>query len=121
MVKLKLTKGISYNGLVKATKKKPIVETDEATAGELVKTGYFTVIETVNDTPDKTDDETAHLDRADLEKMTVDNLKKLAKDMGVDTAKCNKKADYIDAIAAAEVTPGDTGDDDTPDFSEDED
>lgn len=120
MVKLKLTKGMSYNGIVKATKKNPVVETDDATAEELVKTGYFKVIEAVKDAPvDLDDSDTAgHLDRADLEKMTVDNLKKLAADMGVDTAKCNRKAEYIDAIVAIDVTPGDP--DDTPDYGEDD-
>ena len=44
-----------------------------------------------------------HLDPADLETMTIENLKKLAEDMGVDVSKCKKKADIVAAIAAVEV------------------
>lgn len=46
---------------------------------------------------------TGHLDPADLETMTNENLKKLAVDMGLDVSGCKKKADYVAIIAAAEV------------------
>ena len=47
MYKLKLIKGLSYSGVVKATKKNPIVEVaDEATAQAAVASGYFAMIST---------------------------------------------------------------------------
>lgn len=47
-----------------------------------------------------------HLDPAQLESMTVANLKSLAEDMGVKTSARWTKADYVAAIAAVEVEPG---------------
>jgi len=44
-----------------------------------------------------------HLDAAELETWTIEQLKKLAADMGVDLTGCKKKADYIAAITAEEV------------------
>lgn len=44
-----------------------------------------------------------HMDPAELELMTVENLKKLAADMGLDASKCRKKADYVALISAVEV------------------
>ena len=46
---------------------------------------------------------TGHLDAAQLETMTNEQLKNLAADMGVDVTGCKKKADYIAAIVAVEV------------------
>ena len=46
---------------------------------------------------------TGHLEPADLELMTVEQLKNLAADMGVDVSGCKKKADYVAALAAVEV------------------
>lgn len=44
MARLKLIKGRSYTGEVKATRDKPFVETDEATAEQLVASGYFMMV-----------------------------------------------------------------------------
>ncbi len=41
MVRIKLSKGLSYSGIVTATKKSPYVTTDEDTAKEAVASGYF--------------------------------------------------------------------------------
>lgn len=57
---------------------------------------------------------TCHLDLAQLEFMDYNELKKLAADMGA-TPKSNRKADLIEAIAAAEVEPGDEVDPDDED------
>ena len=46
---------------------------------------------------------TGHLDAAQLETMTNEQLKNLAADMGVDVTGCKKKADYIAVIVAVEV------------------
>lgn len=61
--------------------------------------------------PEKT---TGHLDPEQLEAMEYNELKKLAADMGV-TPKGKKKADLIEAIATAEVEPGDEVDPDDED------
>lgn len=61
------------------------------------------------------DGQTGHLSAEDLEKMDFNDLRKLAADMGL-KPEGKKKADYIAAIAAAEVT---AGDDDTEDGDED--
>lgn len=63
---------------------------------------------------------TGHLDAEQLAEMDYNELKKLAADMGV-KPEGQKKADYIAAIAAAEVELGDEletdEDDDLPDLS----
>ena len=58
---------------------------------------------------------TGHLDAAQLETMTNEQLKNLAGDLGVDISGCKKKADYIAAIVAVEVELGDEVDHDEDD------
>lgn len=58
---------------------------------------------------------TGHLAKSQLEEMTIQQLQNLAGDLGVDVTGCKKKADYVDAIAAAEVTAGDVVDDEDTD------
>lgn len=66
---------------------------------------------------------TGHLAKSQLEEMTIQQLQNLAGDLGVDVTGCKKKADYVDAIAAAEVNTGgmvddkDTDGDDLPDLN----
>jgi hypothetical protein len=66
---------------------------------------------------------TGHLAKSQLEEMTIKQLQNLAGDLGVDVTGCKKKADYVDAIAAAEVNAGgmvddeDTDGDDLPDLN----
>lgn len=66
---------------------------------------------------------TGHLAKSQLEEMTIQKLQNLAGDLGVDVTGCKKKADYVDAIAAAEVNAGgmvddeDTDGDDLPDLN----
>ncbi|MBR4907767.1 MAG: Rho termination factor N-terminal domain-containing protein [Bacteroidales bacterium] len=59
-----------------------------------------------NGIPEQEDQETGHLAREGLEDMKVEDLKKLAADMGIDTAPLKKKAELIEAICAQEVIPG---------------
>lgn len=74
---------------------------------------------------DKVDEQevTGHLAKSQLEEMTIQQLQNLAGDLGVDVTGCKKKADYVEAIAAAEVTAGgvvddeDTDGDDLPDLN----
>lgn len=66
---------------------------------------------------------TGHLAKSQLEEMTIQQLQNLAGDLDVDVTGCKKKADYVDAIAAAEVNAGgmvddeDTDGDDLPDLN----
>lgn len=99
---LKLSKALSYCGVVTATHQHPdVIVEDKATADAAVATGYFKLL-----AAEETPAQTAHLDPAQLEEMKVDDLKQLAADMRVDTTGFKKKADYVAAIAAAEVIPG---------------
>ena len=58
---------------------------------------------------------TGHLAKSQLEEMTIQQLQNLAGDLGVDVTGCKKKADYVDAIAAAEVIAGGMVDDEDTD------
>lgn len=58
---------------------------------------------------------TGHLAKSQLEEMTIRQLQNLAGDLGVDVTGCKKKADYVDAIAAAEVNAGGMVDDEDTD------
>lgn len=58
---------------------------------------------------------TGHLAKSQLEEMTIQQLQNLAVDLGVDVTGCKKKADYVDAIAAAEVNAGGMADDEDTD------
>ena len=66
---------------------------------------------------------TGHLAKSQLEEMTIQQLQNLAVELGFDVTCCKKKADYVDAIAAAEVNAGgmvdydDTCGDDLPDLN----
>lgn len=66
---------------------------------------------------DEADDQevTGHLAKSQLEEMTIQQLQNLAGDLGVDVSGCKKKAEYVDAIAAAEVTAGGVVDDEDAD------
>ena len=65
-------------------------------------------------------DAEAHLDAEQLQEMTVAQLKELAAELGIETAKLRKKDDLIAAIAAVPVEPGEeVGEDDLPELSAD--
>ena len=143
MIKIRVTRGgcgISYEDehgtkrhALKTPEDGPFM-CDEAQAERLVRLGVAAYVTTKE--PDKTeggsdqdpggtlDTQTGHLSAEDLEKWDFNDLRKLAADMGV-KPEGKKKADYIAAIVAAEVTAGDdeaendgegTGDDELPDL-----
>ena len=58
---------------------------------------------------------TGHLAKSQLEEMTIQQLQNIAGDLGVAVTGCKKKADYVDAIAAAEVNTGGMVDDEDTD------
>ena len=97
---------------------------DDVQAERLVSLGvaeYATTTEKTAKTaePAKETDEdeklVGNLDADTLGAMDFNELKKLAADMGV-TPKGKKKVDYIEAIIAAEVEPGEEDEDELPDL-----
>ena len=111
MYHLKLIKALSYLGVVKATKDKPDVYTDdEATANAAVASGYFKLVEDTE--ADNSSENTVHFGKSQLEDMKIDDLKGLAADIGIDTTGFKKKSDYVEAISAAEVIPSAEADED---------
>lgn len=54
----------------------------------------------------KNDEAAAHLDPEQLKELTNAELKTMAEDMGIDTAKLKTKAQLIEAITAVDVVPG---------------
>lgn len=51
-------------------------------------------------------EEAAHLDPDQLKELTNAELKAMAEDMDIDTAKLKTKAQLIEAITAVDVVPG---------------
>ncbi len=115
-------------------------EVDEAEAKRLVALGVAAIVREVDeapvasastgrndaapcaDMPNKENgaesDAEAHLGTEQLQEMTVAQLKELAAELGIETAKLRKKDDLIAAIVAVPVEPGEeTGEGDLPDLS----
>ena len=117
-----------------------ICEVDEAEARRLVALGVAAIVREADeapvasastgrndaapcaDMPNKENgaesDTEAHLDTEQLQEMTVAQLKELAAELGIETAKLRKKDDLIAAIVAVPVEPGEeAGEGDLPDLS----
>lgn len=121
MYHLKLCKGLSYKGVVAATRKAPDVFTeDKATSDAAVASGYFRLVEATEEKPGGAPAGlTGHLDRAQLEGMVLKDLKAIASDMGI-AIKGLDKPGIIEAIVAVEVEAGPEEDGEgEPDFGED--
>lgn len=89
---LKLTKALSYFGVVKATKKNPdVFVEDKATADEAVATGYFKLVEGEEAPEPPKDPEPGKT----LDEMTVPELETYAAYKGVNLKGISKKADII--------------------------
>lgn len=115
MFHLKLIKALSYSGEIKATAKNPDAYTeDEAIAKRAVASGYFKLVGEAKEenTEPGTQPEAVHLDKGQLETMKMDDLKRLAADMGIDQKPYKSKAALVEAIAAVEVEPGPETDED---------
>ncbi len=91
MTKVKLIKGLSYKGIISATKQKPFVEVDDKNVKEVLATGYFEVVE-----------ETAEEEKL-LEDMKVAELDAYAEENGIDLGEAKNKAEKIETIKNAEV------------------
>lgn len=141
MVRIKLVKGLSYSGVVSATKKSPYVTTDEDAASEAVATGYFeyvpeavskTSIESPDDpfaentaedhVEDDKEDEEEDLPPAPedkvqkpIEKMTKPELEAYADANGIDISSCTNNEQRIALIKEIEEKKGENM---VPDFSQ---
>lgn len=123
MAKIKITRGgcgIEYTdayGNARHALKTPengSFECDDAQAARLVGLGvaeYVGAAEEQADGSQETEKATGHLDAEQLAEMDYNDLKAFAADLGV-VPNGKKKGDYIAAIAAAEVEPGDEDDGD---------
>ena len=102
MYRIKLIKGLSYTGIVSATKEHPIVEVeDEAVAKLAIASGYFKPVseeETTSSEPATPSD--GDFNKA-LEMLNKSQLETLAADHDISLAGCKSKSDYIDAIMGA--------------------
>lgn len=99
-------------------------ECEDTQAEHFVSAGVAEYVGGVIEADEADDQEvTGHLAKSQLEEMTIQQLQNLAGDLGVDVTGCKKKAEYVDAIAAAEVTAGgavddkDADGDDLPDLN----
>lgn len=91
-------------------------ECDDTQAEHFVSAGVAEYIGGVIKADEADEQEvTGHLAKNQLEEMTIQQLQNLAGDLGVDVTGCKKKADYVDAIAAAEVNAGGMVDDEGTD------
>lgn len=118
MFHLRLIKARSYTGVVKATAEHPDVYTDDKqTADYAVSTGYFSLVNTEDNATTDTPGTEQSLNAEAIEDMTVDELKKVAKEMGIAKTSGMKRNELIKAITeqsavAKEVTDADYGEDD---------
>lgn len=91
-------------------------ECEDTQAEHFVSAGVAEYVGGVIEADEADDQEvTGHLAKSQLEEMTIQQLQNLAGDLGVDVTGCKKKAEYVDAIAAAEVTASGAVDDEDAD------
>ena len=91
-------------------------ECEDTQAEHFVSAGVAEYVGGVIEADEADEQEVAgHLAKSQLEEMTIQQLQNLAGDLGVDVTGCKKKADYVDAIAAAEVNAGGMVDDEDTD------
>lgn len=107
----------------KSTNDKPF-ECEDAQAAHFVECGVAEYVdqeqEKGREPEQRGEPEVGHLDAAQLEAMTNEQLKNLAGDLGIDVTGCKKKADFVAAIVATDVEPGPAegeGEDELPDLS----
>lgn len=103
---LRLTKALSYCGVVKATRKNPnVFVEDKATADAAVATGYFKLVEGEEPGQPPKEPERGKA----LEEMTVSELETYAAYNGVELKGISRKADIIAKLKeelGAEETEG---------------
>jgi len=109
-MRLKLIKGKSYTGIIKATKEHPIVEVDdEATAMAAVDSGYFEALDVAALTQEEIPEATTEIEAEEplqyggkyLVDMNKSELETFAAYRDVDIKGCKSKADIIKALKKA--------------------
>lgn len=100
MYHLKLVKGLSYTGVVEATKQHPdVFVEDKATADAAVASGYFAIVKDGEDkmpgSEDGSQEGEKEVQGKALEKMTASELETFAAYKGVSLKGLTKKADMI--------------------------
>ena len=124
MRKIRVTVGtVGYYDAKHAHKRKTAAdgsfECEDTQAEHFVSAGVAEYVGGVIEADEVDEQEvTGHLAKSQLEEMTIQQLQNLAGDLGIDVTGCKKKADYVDAIAAAEVTAGGVVDDEDADGDE---
>lgn len=118
MYHLKLVKGLSYTGKVKATKANPDVFTeDEEKYASAMKSGYFADLTDSageqgtgwedsgkDSAPEEQEPEKEEPGRKDgFEEMSVDELRAYAKANGISLTGLQKKTEILEAVRAAEA------------------
>lgn len=109
MFKLKLIKGLSYNGIVSATAKNPYITVDdEETALAAVDTGYFKIVERAekgndgqNNNDGQGDNGTNKEEPKDWKKFNRDDLIAFANEHNIDVSGCKNQDERIAIIEAA--------------------
>ncbi len=96
---LKLKKALSYTGIITATKEQPnVFVEEEEVAKAAVASGYFEIIEKVENSKESSDTDTKV-----FEDKKIEELKNIAIEKGIDVTTFKKKAEYIEAILAKEA------------------
>lgn len=91
MYKLRLIKGLSYSGAVFATRSSPFVSVENKDIAEkLIADGYFELVE-------------AEKKPAEYKELSLDELKSIATERGIDITSLKKKADIVKAITDLEA------------------
>lgn len=99
MITLKLKKGLSYSGSVKATRDKPFVVVETAEEAEvLVASGYFEQLEAEAEAPEVPKAEPEPPNLAELEKMDKKQLEAEAERRGIDISGAKNNGERIVAI-----------------------
>lgn len=103
MFKLKLIKGLSYNGIVSATAKNPYVTVDdEQTALAAVDTGYFKIVEKAEKENDGQKANGSNKEEPkDWRKLNKDDLIAFANEHNIDVSECKNQDERIAIIEAS--------------------
>lgn len=102
MFKLKLIKGLSYNGIVSATAKNPYVTVDDKkTALAAVDTGYFKIVDnSKKDNDGQNANGTNNENPKDWKKLNKDDLIAFANEHNIDVSACKNQDERIAIIEA---------------------
>lgn len=102
MYHLKLIKGLSYSGIVKATSKSPdVFVKDKADADKAVATGYFRIVSGREQSP-APEVSPKKYEKAELDSMSTEQLKAIATAAGTKNTRGMKKYDLINNILWAQ-------------------